>query len=383
MRAHMDMEADRVAERWTAAARHETPGYEVVATDGAVRAILYPNEPYLGRPSRVFAYMGVPHVQAEGATMPGMVLVHGGEGAAFREWVELWNRRGYAAIAMDLNGCGPNGRLPDGGPALDHPRIFGDLATRGWRACWTYHAVAAVMRAHSIVRHQPGVDPARIGVTGISWGGYLTCILAGVDDRFACAVPVYGCGFLGESGAWRDDFAPMSALERHQWDALCDPSAYLGDARLPMLFINGTNDVGFPLDSYKRSYTLARGPLTLSVRREMPHGHAEGWVPPEIALFADHLFRGAPALPRVGPMVRTGAGISAPVAADRPLVAGMLLYTKDGGPWPGRRWEQGPAGVEGRRVVAALPRDAAAYYLAVTDEAGAFVSCPHEESGPA
>jgi len=29
-------------------------------------------------------------------------------------------------------------------------------------------------------------------VTGISWGGYLTCIVAGIDDRLKAAVPVYG-----------------------------------------------------------------------------------------------------------------------------------------------------------------------------------------------
>ena len=64
---------------------------------------------------------------------------------------------------------------------------------------WTCHAVADVILAHSLIRSLPEVDPERTGVTGISWGGYLTCIVAGVDRRFKLAVPVYGCGFYRDT----------------------------------------------------------------------------------------------------------------------------------------------------------------------------------------
>ena len=47
------------------------------------------------------------------------------------------------------------------------------------------------------------MDRRRIGITGISWGGYLTCIVAGLDDRLKVAVPVYGCGFLGDDSVWK------------------------------------------------------------------------------------------------------------------------------------------------------------------------------------
>ena len=43
---------------------------------------------------------------ADAGTLSHALLVHGGEGTAFREWAELWAKRGYAAIAMDLAGCG-------------------------------------------------------------------------------------------------------------------------------------------------------------------------------------------------------------------------------------------------------------------------------------
>ena len=55
-----------------------------------------------------------------------------------------------------------------------------------------------------LLRAQPDVDAARIGLTGISWGGYLTCITAGVDDRFRFAVPVYEIYKAGHDPYWVD-----------------------------------------------------------------------------------------------------------------------------------------------------------------------------------
>ncbi|MCS6243430.1 MAG: acetylxylan esterase [Opitutus sp.] len=110
---------------------------------------------------------------------------------------------------MDTCGCISGGgyenhtRHADGGPAgwggfgqIDEP--IEDQ--------WTFHAVSAVVRAHSLLRSFHQVDPARIGVTGVSWGGYLTCIAAGIDHRFAFAAPVYGCGFLTENSTWLGEF---------------------------------------------------------------------------------------------------------------------------------------------------------------------------------
>ncbi len=67
---------------------------------------------------------------------------------------------------------------------------------------WQYHAVTAALNAHSLLAAHPAVDADRIGLTGISWGGYMTCVVAGVDPRYRFAVPVYGCGFLALNSAW-------------------------------------------------------------------------------------------------------------------------------------------------------------------------------------
>ena len=61
----------------------------------------------------------------------------------------------------------------------------------GWRG----PAVAAVF---TLLAGLPEVDAQRVGVTGISWGGYLTCIVAGVALQSFC----FKCLFLIEGEVW-------------------------------------------------------------------------------------------------------------------------------------------------------------------------------------
>ncbi|MBP7636975.1 MAG: acetylxylan esterase, partial [Kiritimatiellae bacterium] len=186
---------------WDRATLYQTPSVfdaaEFATND--VRTVFYEGKPYQGRPTRVFAYYGLPAGASPARKVPGIVLIHGGGGSAFVRWVKLWNSRGYAAISMDT--CGAVSGNAYGEEQKGHRR-HAWAGPPGWGGFdkfddpvadqWTYHAVAAAVRGHSLLRSLPEVDTSRIGVTGISWGGYLTCIAAAVDDRFAFAVPVYG-----------------------------------------------------------------------------------------------------------------------------------------------------------------------------------------------
>jgi len=231
--------AEPAAPPWDLEALSAAPAVHDAPDHGAegVRAIFYDGLPCNGKPTRVFAYVAVPDLP-EGKKAPAMVLVHGGGGSAFAGWVRLWLKRGYAAIAMDTCGC------VSGGGHRNHPR-HDRGGPPGWggfdqvdaplRDQWTYHAVADVVLAHSLLRSMPGVDAERTGLTGISWGGYLTCIVAGVDPRFKVAMPVYGCGFLGENSAWVGRLAKMGPEMAERWLARWDPSRYLPAARMPVL----------------------------------------------------------------------------------------------------------------------------------------------------
>jgi dienelactone hydrolase len=348
---------------------------------GLVRPLYYAGEPYGGKPTRVFAYYAAP--KSAEKTLPGMVLVHGGGGKAFREWAELWAKRGYAAIAMDLAGKGLDGQcLPDGGPNQSHVEKFEHIA-RGLKEAWPYHAVANVIRAHSLLRSLPEVDAAHTGITGISWGGYLTCIVAGVDDRFNVAVPVYGCGFLHENSAWLNVFAKMPPGDRKLWIDHYDPSRYLPGCGAPMLFVNGTNDFAYPLDSYQKSYRLVQGPRTLCVTVRMPHGHPAGWRPKEIGLFVDSVLRRGKPLARFGKDTCQGREVVAGFTSAMPITEAALHYTTDGGVWKDRIWQTLPARTEDGKVAATLPTDKGiVYFLTIKDKRGAIVSTEHRELKP-
>ena len=346
--------------------------------DDGLQHAYYANEPYRGEPTRVFAYYGRPP-HGDGP-FPGMVLAHGGGGKAFPEWVQMWVERGYAAIAMDFSGRGPDGeRLPDAGPDQGQEQKFADIRM-GVKEAWSYHAVAAVIRAASFLAAQPEVDADRIGLTGISWGGYLTCITAGLDDRLKLAVPVYGCGFLHHNSAWLPIFAEMPEVDRELWTANFDPLNYLPRARMPMLWLNGTNDTAYPLDSYQKSYRLVQGLRALAVTVRMPHGHTQGWAPPAIGLFADHHLRGGAPLPQIGPLRCEGGVAMVDVDSPSEIVQAGLHYATATGEWLGREWKSEPAAVEPGRASAELPGDRPIVcFLTVTDDRGVTVSTEHVE----
>ena len=369
--------AERNTGPWNIDELRQTPAATFGEAEGLLQPVWYAGEPFQNRPTRVFAWYGRP--KGDGP-FPGVVLVHGGGGKAFREWAQHWAERGYAALAMDLAGHGPNGRLPDGGPEQGDDTKFRDFDAITMRDMWTYHAVAAVLRGHSLLAAQPGVDRDRIGVTGISWGGYLTCIVAGIDARVKGAVPVYGCGFLAENSVWREPrFQPMSVEQRARWLQHFDPAQYLAGVSCPILFLNGTNDFAYPLDSYRKSYSLVPERLrTVAVIPRLPHGHI--WTFPEVDVFLDSQLRDGNGLPRLGELKSDGNRVSTTVTSGNELREATLHYTTDGGAWQQREWKSLPAQRDGDRITAELPGTRPlVYYLAIQDARGTTVSTSHAE----
>ncbi|MDQ3815328.1 MAG: acetylxylan esterase [Armatimonadota bacterium] len=349
----------------------DAPGF----AETGVQALFYEALPWRGQPTRSFAWLGLPE-RREAERVPAMVLVHGGGGTAYADWVRLWTSRGYAAIAMDTCGCtagGERGQRPRhewGGPPG-----FGGWEQIEWPVedQWLYHAVADVMLAHSLLRSFDEVDSTRIGLTGISWGGFITCMVAGLDPRFALAAPVYGCGCVAENG-FLSTLLPEDSDAAQRWLDLWDPAHFLPQAALPMLWVNGTNDFAFPMNVYQQSYRLAPGPRTLSIRVRMEHSQPAGSTAPEISAFADSLFKGEPSLASIIEQQRDGSSASVRFAAEVPVVRAELNTTMGTGRWTEREWQTLPAEVFGDTVSGQLPPGATAYFFNLIDERGLVVS---------
>ena len=370
--------ASRHTGPWNTEALKQAPAAQWGARTGLVQEVYYQGEPYRGKPTRIFAYLGRP--ASGNGPFPAMVLVHGGGGKAFRDWAEHWAKRGYVALAMDTAGCGPNGPLPDGGPGQGDDTKFRDFTDQNACDMWTYHAVSAVIRGVSLVAALPEVDPRRIGITGISWGGYLTCIVAGLDDRLKVAVPVYGCGFLGNNSVWKaGSLAKMSPEARALWLQDFDPSQYLGGVNCPILFLNGSNDFAYPLDSYRASYRLVPAKFRhVCVVLNLPHGHI--WTFSEVDAFVDTVLRVGAPLPCVGPMQIKGDRVSAKVITPVPIKEAALRYTTDIGEWQKRRWETVSAEVAHGTISARLPEQRPlVWFLSLTDDRGLRISTEHDE----
>ncbi len=347
-----------------------------------VEAIFYEGLGWKGEATRVFAYYGAPEVEP-GEQVPAMVLVHGGGGSAFVPWVKLWVERGYAAIAMDTCGC-----ISSGG-YRNHPRHerggppgWGGFDQLDWPVedQWTYHAVADVILGHSLIRSMPEVDAERTGITGISWGGYLTCIVAGVDGRFKFAAPVYGCGFLGDNSTWLGTFENLGEAKARLWLNQWDPSQYLPEARMPMLWVTGTNDFAYPMDSLQKSYRLPASARTLCLRVRMAHAHGgPGEHPEEIRAMADAILKDGAPLARVTSTGRHGREVWTTFTSEAPIVKAELNYTTDTGKWQDRNWQTIPARLDLGKASAVLPEEVSVYYFNLIDERDLVVSSEHEE----
>lgn len=391
---------------WNLKELSQPPTFRWLDDQSPIRSLVYTGYEYKGRATEVFAYYATPGSISGDASkdknLPAVVLIHGGGGTAFAEWANIWAKRGYAAIAMDLGGRrldSPNfdpktGELAvirnhreikrhsmeNGGPDQSHAQKFDSIG--GPRNDqWPYHTVANAIRAHSLIRSFAEVDENRTAVTGISWGGYTTCIVASLDNRFKAAVPVYGCGFLadGES-VQRPPIEKLGPELSAKWTQLYDPSSYLPACRVPILFVNGAKDIHYPLRSYTRSYNLVKDSKSIRIEPNMRHGHPPGWEPKEIGIFIDSHCKSGAKLPWIGDNIaRQGQTAVAQCRSATPIKSAMLHYTADSGPGSKRKWQSLTA--EFRRsskgsdeIAASIPAGTTAWLFTITDARGAMVS---------
>lgn len=372
---------------WNVPALQAAPAFETAGLQNGALNLYFANEPFRGQSTRVFARYAIPANASAAAPVPALVLLHdAGEGAS-SEWAVYWAERGYAALAIDLFGNGPAGHLQDGGPASNfspQPDPETDwilsLTNAPLTDMWTYHAVAAAVRGVSLLASFPEVDRARIGVHGIGLGGYLTCIVAGLDDRLAAAAPVYGCGLVQENSAWKDDFPALPCGDRRLWVDNFDPARYLPQATCPISFVTGTNDPDFPLDAFQRSWDVIQAPKHLAVLPGLVHGPI--WQITGAAnaanLFLDQILTDAPALPTVHIVSRTDRQVRARYESSSPLQYAYLAYTFDTGRWQDRVWDDVPVTINADQTIEAeIPEGpTVTWFLYLADERYAWASSP-------
>ena len=347
----------------TAPAMHQAEGFD--STDN-LQAIYYAALDWQGQPTKVFAWLGMPD-EYEG-TVPAVVLVHGGGGTAFKNWVQEWTARGYAAISIAVEGqvdrqvekaweqhawAGPQ-----------RSGIYYDSA-KSLEDQWMYHAVADTILANSLIRSIDGVDASRVGVMGISWGGVITSTVIGIDDRFAFAIPTYGCGALATAENHYGNSLGSNETYRQVWD----PMLRLERAKMPSLWFSWPEDKHFPMDRFAACYGKVAGEHMVSLVPKMGHGHGPGWLRPEGYAFADSIVNGQ------GPWcVQLDAALQADTCkvtfqSTKALDRAVLVSTTDRGVSGDRTWVETPATIVRNGVAwtttATLPTGCTAWFINV------------------
>ena len=275
---------------WSAPAFERATQYDRL--DQGVEAYFLQSVSYNDAPTQVFAYVGIPATATKDNPVHGVVLVHGGGGTAFCDWVKMWNDMGYAAIAIDTEGKIPteSATLSSGsnasfesikhhGPSNTSYKDYAKPANEQF----IYHAIAGVIVANSFLASFEQVDGSKIGLTGISWGGVIATNAVAYDDRFAFAAPVYGAvamtGTSGLFGTLYDTYPRCSFL----WDNV----EMLRNCRTPILFINWEGDPFFAVDATEMCANTAMNAGMILIP-ELKHGHLEGANIQEIFIFANN-----------------------------------------------------------------------------------------------
>ncbi len=254
---------------------------------------------YNGKETKIAAYLGFPENIKDGEKVPAIVLVHGGLGTAIPDWVKYWNDLGFAAISIDTEGAEPikgvsnynNIHLPENRYKDDEIYIngptnnsFGDYQ-KDIQEQWMYHATSATILACSLISSFDCVDAQKIGITGISWGGMITNIVVGYDDRFSFAMPIYGALSLTESNSGFSTIYvnnERNDISARRWDTL-EP---LKQTNCKVFEVNGIQDPAFSFDASSRCAEASNGFALF--KKKFTHGQEFGAYEENLPLFAKY-----------------------------------------------------------------------------------------------
>lgn len=364
---------------WDTSELFQTPNYRVVNRSN-VWSIVYEGPEFKGIKREVFAYYSNPAIlsgtMGSGVEYPAIVLVHGGTGRAFKEWVLKWANDGYAALAIDFSAT--DGLMDFVLPAGPVPNIDTqyNAISEGPDATWSYFSVGSIMKGHSLLMNLPGVDADRTGITGISWGGYLTTLVAGLDNRFKAAVPVYGCGFFEEVQGAKGSLNNLGDVLKQQWLDYLDPKQYIQAVDYPMLFINGNKDFFFDIPAFDKTFQLVNPSYAnIKITPDMPHSHIAGWAPPEIKFFFDSIFNSGNSLGKVQNVVVTSASVSANLIAPSTINSAVLYYTTDQTSLNKNKiWKKINGSISGNDMNFSIPSGAYMAFIYVRDSRGLGLS---------
>lgn len=343
---------------------------------GELQAIFYDGLPFDGKPTRIYAWLGLPNNASVDNKVPAIVLVHGGGGTAWKEWVEKWTARGFAAISIAVEGQTDDLLAEEAKtgswrwqthqwPGPRRPGIYNDLIKKKLEDQWMYHAVADVILANSLIRSLSVVDTKKIGLMGVSWGGVITSTVIGIDQRFAFAIPTYGCGDLSEAQNKYGKALGNNSFYKNVWD----PILRLPRAELPTLWLSWPGDQHFPLDKQASSYNAVSGPYMVSLIPGLGHSQKAAMKPEDSYSFAESVVNLGKPWANISASTVIDNKVNIKLTSSKKLDSAVLISSTDSGVSGDKKWQESEATLtrSGNEwlVSAALPKGVKAWFVNV------------------
>jgi dipeptidyl aminopeptidase/acylaminoacyl peptidase len=196
---------------------------------------------------RIHGQLFLPKGASAGQKHPALIFFHGG---SRRQMLLGWHDMGYYHNAYAMNQyLASRGYIV---LAVNYRSGIG--YGLDFREALNYGAAGAsefndVMGAGLYLRDRPDVDPARIGLWGGSYGGYLMALgLARASDLFACGVDMHGVHDWNlEIDNFMPSYDPVARPDaaRLAWES--SPLASIKTWHSPVLLIQGDDDRNVPL----------------------------------------------------------------------------------------------------------------------------------------
>ncbi len=208
----------------------------------------------------------------EGEKAPVIVFVHGGPkgmyGYHFKYEVQLMASKGYYAVFV--NPRGSNGYTED-------------FALRVIKRTGLEDFEDIMAGIEEFLKLEPQADRERIGITGISYGGFMTNWALTHSDLFKAGVSENGISYwltsyaFSDIGLWYDlEVIGPNPLENENYRRL-SPIFYAKNVRAPLLLIHSLEDYRCPLDQSLMFYNVLKDmgkEVYIAVFRRGPHGHS-------------------------------------------------------------------------------------------------------------
>ncbi|PRO65042.1 S9 family peptidase [Alkalicoccus urumqiensis] len=185
---------------------------------------------------------------------PGILEIHGGPhamyGAAFFHELQLLAAEGYAVFYAN-----PRGSHGYGQAFVNAVR--GDYGGEDYQDLMAF--------TDSILREHPWVDASRLGVTGGSYGGFMTNWITAHTDRFKAAATLrcisnwtsfYGVSDIG----WFFTDWEIGTTFLEDPDTLWhhSPLKYVRQIKTPMLILHGEQDLRCPIEQAEQLFTALK-----------------------------------------------------------------------------------------------------------------------------